>query len=244
METILFLAAAFLAEIIGTMAGFGSSTVFLPIALLFVDFRKALVFVAFLHIFGNVGRLAFFRHGLDRRLLAVFGIPSVLLTIAGALLVNYTPQELLKLALGIFLAVFAAVSIKWRGIAIPPKQEYAMAGGGLSGFLAGLIGTGGALRGAFLTAFGLPKEKYVATAAAIALAVDMTRIPIYFGSGFLPAEDYGVVPLLLVVALAGSYAGKRILERIPQDAFRKLVLCLIFVIGLKFIYEGLSFLQS
>lgn len=58
-------------------------------------------------------------------------------------------------------------------------------GGALSGFTAGLIGTGGVLRGAFMTLFGLSRERYIATIASIALLVDLTRIPIYFSQGFL-----------------------------------------------------------
>ena len=54
-------------EVIGTMAGFGSSTIYLPLASYFVDFRTALVLVAIFHLFGNVGRITFFRHGLDNR---------------------------------------------------------------------------------------------------------------------------------------------------------------------------------
>jgi hypothetical protein len=38
-EEILFSISGLIAEIIGTIAGFGSSTIFLPLALLFVDFK-------------------------------------------------------------------------------------------------------------------------------------------------------------------------------------------------------------
>jgi uncharacterized membrane protein YfcA len=62
---ILFFVSAFISEIIGTIAGFGSSTIFLPLALFFVDFKTALVLVAIFHLFGNLGRMNFFRHGLD-----------------------------------------------------------------------------------------------------------------------------------------------------------------------------------
>src|SRR3989338_10858256 len=103
MPEFLFFLAAFLAEVIGTAAGFGSSTIFLPLALFFVDFKVALILVAFFHIFGNIGRITFFRHGLDKRLILIFGVPSVILTILGAVLVNYAPQNVLKLVLGIFL---------------------------------------------------------------------------------------------------------------------------------------------
>src|SRR3990170_6952979 len=98
---LLFFLAAYLSEVVGTIAGFGSSTVFLPLALLFFDFRSALVLVAFLHIAGNIGRIGFFRHGLDRNLIIKFGIPSVALTLIGALLVAQLNQDALKGILGV-----------------------------------------------------------------------------------------------------------------------------------------------
>ena len=56
-EILLFFLLALMAELIGTMAGFGSSTIFLPLALFFVDFKTAFVLVAVFHLFGNIGRI-------------------------------------------------------------------------------------------------------------------------------------------------------------------------------------------
>lgn len=236
---ILFFLSAFFAEIVGTIAGFGSSTIFLPLALLFFDFKTALVLVAFFHIFGNIGRLSFFRHGLDKRLLLKFGLPSVVLTLIGALLVSYVSQDLLKGILGIFLAIYALLSLWKDNLQAKPTVFNAVLGGSLSGFLAGLIGTGGALRGAFLTAFKLPKERYIATAAAIALAVDMTRIPVYLSQGFLNKEYYWYLPILLLLAFAGSFIGKQIVSHFPYKIFRKVVLIAILIVGIKFVLDWL-----
>lgn len=238
----LFFISAFAAEIIGTTFGFGSSTLFLPLALFFVDFKTALILVAFFHLFGNLSRITFFRHGIDKRLILIFGVPSVIFTLAGALLVNYTPQEILKLFLGLFLLVFSTLSIAKPDFKFKSSNKNAVMGGGLSGFLAGLIGTGGALRSAFLTAFNLKKEIYIATAAAIALAADVIRIPVYFESGFLAPKFYLYIPILLVIAIAGSYAGKKIVDKISQRNFRNLVLAAIALVSLKFVYDGLVFL--
>ena len=234
---ILFFLAAFISEIVGTIAGFGSSTVFLPLAILFVDFKTALTLVALFHIFGNLGRVGFFRHGLDKNMLIRFGLPSVALTLLGALLVSVISQNLLKGLLGIFLVCYSMM-VFWReNYKVKPSLINTLIGGGASGFLAGLIGTGGALRGAFLTGFGLPKDKYIATAAAIALAVDLTRIPVYLSSGYLDNKYYWFIPVLLIIAILGSFTGKQIVGRIPQKKFTKLVLAAILLIGLKFIYD-------
>src|SRR3989338_8753431 len=110
---LLFLPIAFISEVIGTIAGFGSSTIALPLSLFIFDFNTALVLVAFLHIFGNIGRISFFRHGLDKRMLVMFGVPSVIFTLIGALLVESIPQDLLKMVLGLFLIVYTFWS--WSG---------------------------------------------------------------------------------------------------------------------------------
>jgi hypothetical protein len=64
LADIIFFVVGFF-SVVGTMAGFGSSTIFLPLASCFVDFKTALVLVAIFHFFGNIGRITFFRHGLD-----------------------------------------------------------------------------------------------------------------------------------------------------------------------------------
>ena len=81
---ILFFLVAFLSIIIGTVAGLGTSTIFLPVALFFVDFKTALVLVAITHLSANLGAMTFFRHGLDKRLILLFGVPSIFITIIGA----------------------------------------------------------------------------------------------------------------------------------------------------------------
>ena len=43
---------------------------------------------------------------------------------------------------------------------------------------------------------------------------------VYLRSGFLAAESYWFILLLLVVAFAGSYTGKLLLNKIQQKSFR------------------------
>jgi uncharacterized membrane protein YfcA len=235
-----FFAAAFLSDVIGTVIGFGSSTVFLPLALLFVDFRTALILVGFSHLFGNIGRVAFFRHGLDRRLLLLFGIPSVLFAFAGATLAAAAPQDALKAALGVFLIVFSIVSIVRPNLRFPAGVASAAIGGTVSGFVAGLIGTGGALRGAFLTGYRLTKERYIATAAAIAIATDLTRVPVYLSGWGASSATPEALSLLFILALSGSYAGRKLVDRIQQGRFRSIVLVGLAIVGGMFLFGAVS----
>jgi uncharacterized protein len=240
-ETILFFISALIAEIIGTMAGFGSSTIFLPLALLFVvDCKTAIILVAIFHLFGNLSRIIFFRQGFDKRIILQFGVPSILFSLLGALMIGALPQPILKLVLGIFLITTSASFLIKPGLRIPANTSTFIAGGSVTGFITALVGTGGALRATLLQGFNIEKVKYIATAATIALATDATRIPVYISQGFLTEQQYSLyIPILFGIALAGSFIGRKIVKMVNQELFRKIVLVAIIFVSIKFIIDGL-----
>lgn len=239
-EEILFFISALIAEIIGTMAGFGSSTIFLPLALLFVDFKTAIILVATFHLFGNLSRIIFFRQGFEKKIILQFGVPSVLLSLLGAFLIGVLPQPVLKLILGIFLIVTSVSFLAKPGLKFPANTATFIAGGSITGFITALVGTGGALRATLLQGFNIEKVKYIATAAIIALATDVTRIPVYISQGFLTEQYYLHLPILFSIALAGSFIGRKIVKRIDQEKFRKMVLVVIVLVSITFIIDGLQ----
>lgn len=241
-QDIIFLIASFGSVIIGTVAGFGSSTVLLPIALFLVDFKTAIILVAILHISGNISKVAIFKKGLNWRILAIFGIPSILLALLGAAMIDIIPQDIMKLILGIFLIVFSATAFLKPDMKIPSTKKNLVAGGSVSGFLAGLIGTGGALRASFLTGLKLDKFTYIATVASIALVTDATRIPVYVSQGFLLEQYYWYIPILIGIAVLGSYIGKKIVNKINNELFRKVVAIAIILASIKFVTDGIMFL--
>jgi uncharacterized membrane protein YfcA len=71
----LFLLFALLAEIIGTIGGFGSSVFFVPIANFYFDFQTVLGITAIFHLSSNISKIALFRKGLDKNLLLYIGLP-------------------------------------------------------------------------------------------------------------------------------------------------------------------------
>ncbi|MFT4309043.1 MAG: sulfite exporter TauE/SafE family protein [Candidatus Woesearchaeota archaeon] len=240
MQEILYYLAALIAEIAGTIAGFGSSTIFLPLSLFFMPFQSALIMVAIFHVFGNIGRISFFRKGVEWKLILRFGIPALILTVIGALLASYASTLWLLLGLGAFLLVFSILSLTLKEFRLKPNNATLTIGGILSGLFAGLLGTGGAPRAASLSAYNLEKEKYIATNAMIALGVDITRIIVYLNAGFLTQEYYNAIIPLFIVAIIGAYIGKRIVDHIPQSAFRTIVLTALLLIGIKFIVDSLG----
>lgn len=231
MVPALFFLLAFISEVIGTVAGFGSSVFFVPLAGLFFDFHTVLALTSILHVFSNAAKLIFFGRHVQWRLLFLLGLPSIAAVIIGAYLSARLEFKFTELMLGLFLIGFSLLLLFKPGLRLAPNVTNAIVGGGLAGFLAGLIGTGGAIRGLVLAAFDLEKNVFVATSAAIDSGVDFSRMIVYLRSNFLGRESYWYVPGLFLIAFAGSYLGKVLLNRIEQRAFRKIALAFVLLIG-------------
>ena len=228
----LFFLIAFFSEVVGTIAGFGSSVFFVPLAGLLFGFHEVLALTSILHVFSNAAKLTLFGRHVKWRLLALLGIPSIAFVILGAFLSAKLEFKFTELILGLFLMAFSVLLFLKPTVQLSPNKLNAISCGGIAGFLAGLIGTGGAIRGLALAAFDLEKNVFVATSAAIDSGVDFSRMIVYLRNGYLVREFYWFVPGLLFVAFIGSYVGKVFLNKIEQKNFRKIVLLLIFLIGL------------
>ena len=229
--TWIFALVALFCEIIGTVGGFGSSVFFVPLAGFFFNLKIVLGLTAVMHVFSNLAKIILFRKHIDFKLMWLFGIPSTLGVILGAWIVTTTDIIYGELVLSIFLIAFSIFFYFKPEFVLPPNKTNAISGGGIAGFLAGLIGTGGAVRGASMAAFNLEKNVFVGTSAAIDMGVDFSRSVIYLENGFIGKEHLPLIPILLLVSFAGSYFGKRILADVSQDNFKKIVLGLIFIIG-------------
>lgn len=238
-RSVVFLALALLAEIAGTVGGFGSSVFFVPVANLFFAFESVLGITALFHLASNVSKLGMFRGGIDRRLVLRIGVPSVVFAVGGAYATAHVPTKGLELALAVFLILFSGWMLVHQDWSARPTARNAVLGGVISGGMAGLVGTGGAIRGLTLAAFALPKEVFVATSAAIDLGIDLSRAVVYYRNGYMRGLDAAWIPALVMVAVAGTWLGRGVLRRVPQRRFRQLALGMVAGIGVLTLYGAL-----
>ena len=234
LENILFVIVSYFAAVAATLAGFGSSALLLPVAIHFMDVKTAIFIVACFHLFNNIFKVKMFWKEIDFRTFLLFGIPSIVFAFTGAFFISVLPVQIIKSAMGIFLIIYAVYSLIKPRFNLKKSKWIAITGGSLSGLLAGLIGLGGAVRSAFLVTFNLAKEIYVGTSAAIAMVIDLTRIPTYIFTGTARLESYYLLlPFLVASAYLGVRTGKLLLHRINQDTFRRMVSAALLLVGIK-----------
>ena len=244
MPLIIFWSVALFAAFLGTTAGFGISSILLPVALMFFDFPTSLALVSIFHLSGNVGRIVFFHRGIHRRMVATVGGASVVCTLLGASLVSIVFQPVLRLLLGLALMGYMVLSTVMPGVQITASLRNRVLGGGVYGFSAGLIGTGGPIRGALLSAFQLPPQTYISTSGSISFLVDLIRVPTYLLNGFLQPRFYVYIPFLFLVAITGAVLSRQLVARTGSTVFRQFIRIAIGGVGLKLFTENLILLAS
>jgi uncharacterized membrane protein YfcA len=230
-------------------SGFGLGTLLLPAFAWFVPVEQAVALTAVVHLLNGVFKLLLVGRHADRAVLLRFGLPAIAAALLGAWLLHLLgtsaplmqrevlgrPVEVtpVKLVVGAILLVFALVEItpRLRDLSFPPG---AMPLGGLaSGFLGGLSGLQGALRAAFLARAGLSKEAFIATSAAIACLVDLSRLAVYTSSlraAWRPG-DAGLLAAAVAAAFGGAVLGSWLLPKLTLVAVQRVVAAMLAAVA-------------
>lgn len=237
---IYFIILSFLAELVGTLSGVSSSTLFVPLGQLLESFQVTLALTATLHVLGNLVRALLYWKNIDWELTLKFGVPSVILTGVGAQYSNVFSAQGYSIALGLFLIGISSYFLFFKAKFTFAGKWLPYIGGGISGLLTGMIGSGGAVRSLALTAFKLNPLTFIATSTLIDFGGDIFRLAIYIQKDYLNPEHYLYIPYLVLVAILANVFAKIWIKRIPKERFEKIVLT--FVLGMGLVSIGTVFI--
>lgn len=224
---------------VAAISGFGVGSLLTPILAARYGTKLAVAIVSIPHLFATAARFIGLRHRLDRRIFRNFGILSAAGGLLGALLNAKANSPILTIIFGCLL-IFAGIS-GLSGFLDRLRFGHRMAwfAGALSGFFGGLVGNQGGIRSAALLGFDVQKEALVATATAIALIVDGARMPVYLAVEAPPIlKAWPILALTIIGVLIGTFWGVRLLRRIPDMVFRKLLSVLILSLGIYALVQG------
>ena len=223
---------AVIAGAVSAVTGFGIGSLLTPVVALDVDTRIAVAAVAIPHVIGTAVRFWLLQGGVDRRVLWSFGLTSAGGGLAGAALYSIASSRWLNAVFGALLLFAASSEVTGLARRMRFRGWVAWVAGAVSGLLGGLVGNQGGIRSAALLGFDLPKERFVGTATAIALFVDGARLPIYVAHQHRDmAALWWWIALGTVGVVAGTVVGSRLLRRVPEEWFRRVLALILAVLG-------------
>jgi uncharacterized protein len=232
-------ALAVLSGSTAAVAGFGIGSLLTPLLAASFGTATAVAAVAIPHAAATALRCWRLRSNIDWTVVRSFGLLSAAGGLIGALLYTRFSNAALTLILGLLLLSTAVATI----VDLPSRLRVrgAVIGvlGLLSGLFGGLAGNQGGLRAAAMLSLSLSPVRYVATATATAMMVDLVRTPIYVwqAGGVLQSL---IVPLSVatVGVLIGTVLGERILLGLSIRQFRYAIAVLIGMLGVWLVVQG------
>jgi uncharacterized membrane protein YfcA len=159
------------------------------------------------------------------------------LATAGGIVFASAPAPALQRVLGAFLLLTVVyrhtprgrkATIHLRGFAII---------GAIFGFLSAILGSVGPLMAPFFLAYGLIKGAYIGTEALATVIMHVVKLSVYGGFSLLSPGGGAAAALLGLVMIAGSYLGKRILDRVPERIFPFFIEA-VLVVAVQFLVAG------
>ena len=241
MSYLVVCGVALAASALTFFSGFGLGTLLLPAFAWFVPVEHAVALTAVVHLLNGLFKLLLVGRHVNRTVLLRFGVPAIAAAVVGAWLLHLLGAALplmqrnvlgrtievtpVKLVIGTLLLAFATLEVvpRLRDVSFPLR--FMPLGGVVSGFLGGISGMQGAFRSAFLVKAGLSKEAFVATGAAIACLVDLSRLTVYAASlraAWRPG-DVGLLAAAVAAAFGGAVLGSYMLPRLTLVAVQRVV---------------------
>jgi len=225
---------SFVAATISGAAGFGGALLLLPILTEIVGIKSAVPILTIGQLFGNASRVWFGRTELKWKPITLFLLSAIPLTIIGSYLFTDFKSENIKIMIGIFLILL----VIYRRLNLKKSSTGNLAmlfGGGLTGFLSGLIGSAGPLGAAFFLGLNLTATAYVASEAFTALTMHIIKTIIYNKYSLVGLTELYYGLFIGLVMILGSWTGKKIIEKLPQKKFILLVEILLIISAINMI---------
>ena len=198
--------------------------------------KLAVAAVSVPHAIGTSLRFWRFHREVDWTIVRTFGFTSAAGGLTGALLTVWATSRALEIVFGSLLVLAGASQItgfaqRWR-----LRGTLAWLGGALSGFFGGLVGNQGGIRTAAMLGFDVDKRQFVATTTAVALLIDMARVPVYLVLEWAQlSRMWPTIAVATAGVVGGTLFGETLLARVPQGRFRAVVGALLLMLGVSFL---------
>ncbi len=235
---LLFVVAAIGMSLSG-VAGFGGGVIVLPVLVWLYGPEVAVPVVAIFQLMGTASRIWLARDGLKWKVVAWFAAGSTPFAIMGSFLFIAANTDLLIRIMGGGMVILVILTqLPWA-----QRVRMTLWGflplGGVSGFLASVLGIPGPFAPVFYIAYGLKPREYMATFSMGMFLIQVPKLAVYGAGGELITPMVASLGLALgLVAIGGAYFGARMLRRIPDKIFAAGINAIVFAFGVLFLLTG------
>ena len=237
--TLLVAAVLFLAAFTQSLTGFGLALVSMPLLVPLVGIRTATPLVALISVFVEAGLLFHYRAALNVRAIWRLVVAAVAGAPLGVVLLTRVDERLTGGVLGVVIAGYALYAL--ADLRLPHLDGPAWAWG--AGLLAGMLGGAYNTSGPPVIIYGdcrrWPRDEFKSNLQGFFILISAAVLVSHLVKGTITADivRYGLYAMPgMVAAMLLGFASDRWLS---PPAFRRVVLLLLVVMGLRMVIRAL-----
>ncbi|MBN1998982.1 sulfite exporter TauE/SafE family protein [candidate division KSB1 bacterium] len=236
-NAILLSFVAFMASTIAAIAGTGGGVILLPVLVMIFGVRAAVPVYTVAQFIGNLSRVVLNLKQIQFKVVAYFSLGAVPCAVLGSWLFTKIQDAALFKILGVFLIASAVgrhfFSSKMKGF----KSVWFIPIGAVFAVISGIVGSAGPFLAPFYLSFGLSKGAFIGTEALGTAIMHILKLSSYQGFSVMSGPIWAAGLLLGPIMIGGSYLGKRIVDKMQQAVFIKIVEIAVLLSGIWFILK-------
>lgn len=223
--------AGLIAGLLSGSVGFGGGMVLLPVVTYFFGIETAVPLCTIAQMLSNLSKMGFGWKCIRWKAAGQFLITAVPLTALGAIGFAFADKVLMTRILAVFLTVFAVMKLLGK-MRLPHKPAAMLVGGGITGFVNGLMGISGPLSSAVFLTLDLAPVAYIASEATAAATMHVVKTLVYgklnllTWSGLLDGVAIGIA------MMAGNYFAMKFIGKLKNKTYQKIVAFCMIVLSI------------
>ncbi|MBN2126213.1 MAG: sulfite exporter TauE/SafE family protein [Deltaproteobacteria bacterium] len=176
--------------------------------------------------------------------------PAALGLVLGAIIIKVVPGGIFKLGVGVLAVLFSGYHLcrpilSKGGKGTPPvrssdgpRKTLTLLFGFLGGTASTVIHAGGMVMSIYLIQRPIEKRAFVGTFIFFFAVLNLLKLLTYLKIGILTADTVLFVLILSPVIVLGGFLGHVLNKRFSQESFKRIVLSLILLIGVRLILHA------
>jgi uncharacterized membrane protein YfcA len=235
---LLLVAASFFTSALTAAFGVGGGVAMLALMGVFLPVAALIPVHGAVQLGSNSGRAWHQRANVRLDITVSFAMGSLIGAMVGVFVVVQLPDALLKMVLGVF--IIAVTWTKIPGIDRLGRAGLVVASTGLS-MLSMMVGATGPLMQVILAQILAPDRKALVATHAAAMTVQHGLKIVVFGlAGFAFWSWLPLIAAMIASGFLGTVHGTRLLDRLPEEGFRRWFRIGLTALALNLLWQGLQ----
>ncbi|MEL6158270.1 MAG: sulfite exporter TauE/SafE family protein [Cyanobacteria bacterium J06623_5] len=242
MEHIIWISGIIgLSAAVQSVAGFGFALVAIALLPFFLDLSLAIPLVLMMCLLSNASLLIYYRDSFQWRAIAPLVFSALVGIPLGLIGLHYVPEAIARKVLGSFVVLYVAYDIlrlmtPLFSLSALESPRWAYLFGTVSGFLTGAFTTGGPPLVMYANAKQWSPAEFKGNLPGVYVVALTFALAGHYVEGHLTAELWQLALWCIPMFAVGMATGIFLSKWIDAGSFKRIVLSLLCVIGLKLIW--------